>query len=163
METGPAVDDLIDLLPGGPAAHVKTILAKGGWLFGSTIRKLMVGEPVEDLDMMLCGRAAAFYFNRLAKTSIAGHLWAIDGWKFHVCHKIDFMIGPMFDVDMLGLSKNGVAVRPLSPCELRFSYDVPAILAKIKRKEFSIYPSHERSFYYEKKLANLLAAGWRQT
>lgn len=123
----------------------------------------MVGEPITDLDMILPNGGALYYFLHLPrKKRLNRHLWEIGGFQFHVCPRVDFKFAPMFDVDMLGLSKDGVTIRPLSPTEERFTYDVEAILEKIRRREFSIYPAHERSFYYEKKLDNLLQAGWRE-
>lgn len=154
---------LVLKLPVGAQRIVTCILERNGWLIGSTARKLVSGESdFSDIDLVLNNRGALHWWLKQPKRVIKNHLWAIDGQLFHVAHKMDFRLGPMFDVNMIGISREGIGIRPLSGVERRQTYDLKEILRHIANRQFRILPFRARSPYYQAKLDALLSAGWKQ-
>jgi hypothetical protein len=158
MELDPQT--LLSRLPDGPRELIECVINKGGTLYGSTVRKLLREEnDFTDFDLLLGNRAAPGCVPKTAKL-VGRSMFDIGGFTYHLLYDIPSCSMPLFDVNMLAISSQGLTIRPLASSEQQFRYSVGDILAHIEAGIFTTYPGAWVRKNYQAKLVGLLATGW---
>lgn len=162
-------EELLKGLPNNPLLNsprqiIECVIENDGMLFGSSVRKLINKETdFTDFDIFVGYRSGRICLE-MKKKPIKKNAYLINGYRYHIIsNPIESVKKMTIDIDLLGLSKEGLIMRDLTPSEAELNLNLEDIIRNVQEHKFSIYyPDAKKRYDLDSKLEKLTKGGYSE-